>query len=99
MIRDVFMTGRIGDYVVDFMRPNVHFVLESGKEFTAPIYSEKMYEDCKAFRVDKATMKRIDALYAEFLESLKNMNPDDSLTKYLMEKIKRNKKYAKLLGL
>lgn len=96
MIRDVFMTNRIDDYVVDFMHPNVHFVLESGKEFTAPIYSEKMYEDCKAFRVDKATMRKINALYAEFLESLKNMDADDSLTKYLM---KSNKKFAKLLGL
>lgn len=41
-------------------------------------------------------MKQIDALYVEFLESLKNMDADDSLTKYLM---KSNKKFAKLLGL
>ena len=47
-------------------------------------------------RVDKATMKQIDALYVEFLESLKNMDADDSLTKYLM---KSNKKFSKLLGL
>lgn len=96
MIKDVYMTNRIDDYVVDLMHPNLHIVLKSGKEFTAPIYSPKMYEDCRAFRADKATMKRIDALYVEFLESLKNMNPDDSLTKYLM---KSNKKFAKLLGL
>lgn len=96
MIKDVYMTGRIGDYVMDIMHPNIYFVLESGREFKAPIYSEKMYEDCKAFRVDKDTMKQIDALYVEFLESLKNMDADDSLTKYLM---KSNKKFAKLLGL
>ena len=76
--------------------PTFIFVLESGREFKAPIYSEKMYEDCKAFRADKATMKQIDALYVEFLESLKNMDADDPLTKYLM---KSNKKFAKLLGL
>lgn len=50
MIKDVYMTGRIGDYVMDIMHPNIYFVLESGREFKAPIYSEKMYEDCKAFR-------------------------------------------------
>lgn len=99
MIRRVFMTGRIDDYVVDFMRPNVHFVLESGKEFTAPIYSTKMYEHCRAFRASKDIMKEIDRLYAEFLESLRNMDSDDPLTQHLMEKIKRNKKYARLLGL
>lgn len=96
MIKDVYMTNRIGDYVVDFMHPNLHIVLKSGKEFTAPIYSEKMYEDCKAFRASKDIMRKIDALYVEFLESLRNMDPDDSLTKYLMTS---NKKFAKLLGL
>lgn len=99
MIKDVYMTNRIGDYVMDIMHPNVHFVLESGKEFTAPIYSEKMYEHCKAFGASKNIMRKINALYAEFLESLKNMDADDPLTQHLMEKIKRNKKYAKLLGL
>ena len=82
MIKDVYMTGRIGDYVMDIMHPNIYFVLESGREFKAPIYSEKMYEDCKAFRVDKATMKQIDALYVEFLESLNNNDEEDPLKKY-----------------
>jgi len=99
MIKDVYMTNRIDDYVVDLMHPNLHIVLKSGKEFTAPIYSEKMYEDCKAFRASKDIMRKIDVLYAEFLESLKNMDADDPFTKYLIERIKSNKKYAKLLGL
>ena len=29
MIREIYMTGRIDDYVVDFMHPNLHIVLES----------------------------------------------------------------------
>ena len=44
-------------------------------------------------------MRKIDALYAEFLESLRNMNPEDPLTQWLMERIKENKQYAALLGL
>ena len=99
MIREIYMTGRIDDYVVDFMHPNLHIVLESGKEFKTPIYSDKMYEACKAFRADKDIMRKIDALYAEFLESLRNMNPEDPLTQWLMERIKENKQYAALLGL
>lgn len=94
MVVDVYMTNRIGDYVVDFMRPNVHMVQGNGSEVYAPIYSPRMYIFCSG--ADKNIMRKIDVLYAEFLESLKNMDPDDSLTKYLM---KSNKKFAKLLGL
>ncbi len=97
MVVDVYMTGRIGDYVVDFVHPNVHFKLGSGSELYAPIYSPRMYEICR--RADKDIMRKIDRLYAEFLESLKSMDAEDPFTKYLMEKIKRNKEYAKLLGL
>ena len=59
MIKDVYMTGRIGDHVMDIMHPNIYFVLESGREFKAPIYSEKMYEACKAFRADKDIMRKM----------------------------------------
>lgn len=99
MIKKVYMTGKIDDYVVDFMYPNVHIVLESGSEFEAPIYSPKMYELCRDFGASHDIMRKIDKLYAEFLESLKNMNPDDPLTEWLMRRIKENKQYAAILGL
>lgn len=99
MIRNVYMTHKIDDYAVTLLRPNVHFVLESGKEFTAPIYSSMMYEHCEDFGADKDTMKEIDRLYAEFLESLRNLEPDDPLKQYLIRRCKYDAEYARILGL
>lgn len=99
MIRNVYMTNKIDDYAVTPLRPNVHFVLESGKEFTAPIYSSMMYEHCKDFGADRDIMKKIDDLYTEFLESLRNLEPDDPLKGWLIRKCKYDIEYARILGL
>lgn len=72
MIRDVYMSNKIDDYVVDFMYPNVHIVLEDCSEFNAPIYSPQMYEYCRNFDASSDIMKKIDELYAQFKESVQD---------------------------
>lgn len=86
MIRDVFMTNKIDDYAVTPLRPNVHFVLESGKEFTAPIYSSMMYEHCRDFGADRDIMKKIDDLYAKYMKMLREA-PEGTAEHYAWHRI------------
>ena len=71
-IKDVYLSGKVGDYVVTSDYPNLHMVTTLGATLYAPIYSENMYVLFDAYMASKEIYNKVDKLYAQFKQSKQN---------------------------
>lgn len=69
-IVNVYLSGRINDFVVSVAYPNLHIVFESGREINYPIYSAGMYEVFRNHQAGLELYQKVDKLYANFVSNI-----------------------------